>query len=306
MLGVATGTGLTDPLASVVLASENEAELFFYLLVGFGAGLLAIYWGWNRYERYSLIRNTPTSKVRSMAVGRTELHGTATPVDAPLGAPFSNEPCLYADWSVEEYRHDPNDDGKDWQTIAQGELATPFFLEDGTGRVLVHASEDTDFDLSDANETTVTATGRRDTPAVITEFVETARTGTGDSDWGLDDLAANPLDTIRATFEGDGRIGHSSNRRRYRQNVLPVESAVYVLGYARSRDVTEVPDRVAGANEDLLVVERDTSTDLFLVSDRTEAGLTDYYSTMAPVAIGGGLLVSTASLYFLLSWYLLA
>jgi hypothetical protein len=286
--------------ALVVLQSNGDDDPFLVLLFLFAGGLFAIYWGWKRYRRYTLVRDTPTAKVRSMAVGRTELEGRAQPAEETFSAPFTGEECLYADWQVQEYRYDQEDDRHEWVTIDSGELRTSFYLEDDTGRVLVTAEEGADFDLSGDRRRTITVGGGQSPPAAVEDFIEAER---GDGD--LTNVLGDAAGSIAEVFTDDGRIGHSSNRRRYTQSILPVGETVYVFGSARPVPVSEVPDREAGANEDLLAVEADGGTGMFFVSDRKEETLAKHYSRMAPLAVFGGLAASAVGLYFLLSWYVL-
>lgn len=274
----------------------------FLLFVGlFLGGLYAIYWGWTRYRRYRLVRDTPTAKARSVAVGRAELEGRARPADGALSAPFSEEACLYADWEIEEYRYDADDNRHEWVTIADGELTVPFYLEDDTGRILVEADRGADFDLSDDYRTEYTVGGTESPPAAIAAFIEAER---GDVD--LTTVLGDAVGSVAEVFTDDGRIGHSSNRRRYTQTILPAGEPIYVFGSAQPVPVSAVPDRDAGANEDLLAVRADGGTGLFLVSDRPEEHLQSHYKRMAPIAIVGGLAASAIGLYFLLSWYVFA
>ena len=295
--GVAAGVAAVGP----ILQSNGDDDPFVFLLFMFAGGLFAIYWGWTRYRRYTLIRDTPTAKARSMAVGRTEIEGTATVADDAFSAPFTDEECLYADWEVEEYRYDPDDNDHDWVQIASGELRTDFYVEDETGRVLVKADEGADFDLSDDNRTSITVGGSESPPAPVAAFIEAER---GDTD--LTNVLGGAVGSLAEVFTDDGRIGHSGNRRRYIQNLLLVGEPTYVFGSAQPVPVEEIPDREAGANEDLLAIEADGGTGMFLVSDRKEESLMDYYSTMAPLAIVGGLASSAIGLYFILSWYVFA
>jgi len=293
----------TDAAASGLsaLLQSGDDDPFVFLLIMFAGGLVAIYWGWTRYQRYRVIQNTPTARVRSMAVGRVELEGRARVAEAALSAPFTDEDCLYADWRVEEYRYDPDDNDHDWVTIASGELRTPFYLEDDTGRVVVRADEGADFDLSNACHTRVTVGGSQSPPSVVSSFIEAER---GDRD--LTEVLGGAVGSLAEVFTDDGRIGHSNNRRRYEQTILPVDESVYVFGSAQPAPVSEVPDREAGANEDLLAIEADGGTGMFFVSDRREETLAKHYSRMAPLAIVGGLAASALGLYFILAWYVLA
>ncbi|MEF8853886.1 MAG: GIDE domain-containing protein [Haloarculaceae archaeon] len=286
----------------VLQSSSSEDDPFFLIAAGFVGGLVAIYWGWRRYRRYMLVRDTPTEKVRSMAVGRTELEGTVRVDEPPLDAPFTGEDCVFATWSIGEYRDDPNDDDHEWQTIASGEDAIDFHLEDDTGRVLVRTGErDADVDLSNDHERTIHVDGHERPPPPVQEFIHGDR-----EDWNLSELLDNPVDAITDVVSSEGTVGSSSNDRRYIQTILPVDHHVYLFGSAQPRPVDEAADRELGANEDLLEMVPDSGTGLFLVSDRKEEKLTDYYSTMALLAIVGGLAVSAVGLYFLLSWYIMA
>lgn len=284
-----------------LLQTNGDDDPFAFFLFLFAGGLFAIYWGWTRYRRYTLIRDTPTATTRSMAVGRVELEGRARPAEEPFSAPFTDEECVYADWRVEEYRYDPDDDRHEWESIASGELRASFFLEDDTGRVLVKADDGADFDLSADVQTTIEVGGSESPPPAVAAFIEAER---GDVD--LTTVLGEAVGSLVEVFTDDGRIGHASNRRRYVQQILPAGESVYVFGSAQPVPVSAVPDREAGANEDLLAVEADGGTDLFLVSDRKEETLAGYYSRMAPVAIVGGLAASAVGLFFILDWYLLA
>lgn len=116
------------------LASQ-DIRVLFLLALGLGSGILWFGGGLKRWRRLRLVQDTPTSKVRSMAMGRVEVHGRAEG-KAALEAPFTGASCVWFRWAVEEEvrrnRH------KSWKTIARGGSdAWPFYLEDETGRVLV-------------------------------------------------------------------------------------------------------------------------------------------------------------------------
>jgi hypothetical protein len=109
-----------------------------YLALGMALGVWFFFAGWKAWRRLRWIEDTPTSKVRSMALGRVELHGEAEE-KAALAAPFTGTACVYYRWTVEEYVRRGR--SHDWKTVAQGNSAAwPFYLQDDTGRVLVDAT----------------------------------------------------------------------------------------------------------------------------------------------------------------------
>jgi hypothetical protein len=229
-------------------------------------GLVAIYGGFDTWRKMRLVQDTPTEQVRSIAAGRTELNGIAKPTDGTVEQPFLDGECLYADWRIEEHKHD--DDGSDWHTIDSGEVATPFALDDGTGAVRVAASTDADWEISDEHRTRIDVGERESPPDEIRSFLEThSETDVGDE----------------GIVFGD--------RRRYVQEVLPPDEEVYVFGRAAERE------GASGDNEGRLVMERDGGSDRFIISDMTESELTESLSTRAPLFILLGLAMSVGGLY---------
>ena len=157
---------------SVPGQSEPDTEVLLLLAAGILVGLGMIYYGFRNYRVSRLIKNTPTEKSRSAAVGRTELHGTAVPKEYIFEQPFTDGECLYASYKVREY-HEYNDDDKDdeWKTIFSKTLAPPFYLDDGTGEILVDADADATFEISDENSTTIRVGKRRSPPQKVQEFL---------------------------------------------------------------------------------------------------------------------------------------
>lgn len=115
--------------------SQDDPRLALLLLAGIAAGVGAFFQGFRVWRRLRLIQDTPTSKVRSLALGRVELHGRAEE-KAALESPFTSQRCVWYRWKVEEEVE--SNRRRRWRTLASGDSAAwPFYLEDETGRVLV-------------------------------------------------------------------------------------------------------------------------------------------------------------------------
>lgn len=279
--------------ALVPLAS-SDGDSFLALVAGFFLGLYLVYDGFGKWQTKRLIEDTPTEKVRSMAVGRTELAGVAEPDSGTIEAPFTDEECLHTDWEVEEWRKDPDDDDYDWETVAKGARSVPFYLDDGTGRVLVRADQgNPTFEISPANTRQFTVDSGHSPPAEVREFIERH-----DSRYDDTSFFADPMDALTDLATGGG-IGFTDRRRRYTQRVLPAGSDVYLLGSAVQRDA----EGAMGGQEDLLAVTRDADLDTFVISDRTEEELEGYYERRGPLEIVGGLALSAVCLALLLTWF---
>jgi hypothetical protein len=104
-------------------------------LIFLGVGVYLFFWGFKRLRRKRKIENIPTSTVRGLAMGLVELVGKAKK-EMILKGPLSGEDCVFYRYTVERYQSS----GKSgrWVIIAKGDsTACPFWLEDGTGKVLV-------------------------------------------------------------------------------------------------------------------------------------------------------------------------
>jgi hypothetical protein len=85
----------------------------------------------NRFRLKRLIENTPTSRIRSLAMGLVEVHGYARRKYS-LVAPMSQTPCVW--YRVRCYRRQ----GDNWRLISDNNSGhVPFLLEDATGRVTI-------------------------------------------------------------------------------------------------------------------------------------------------------------------------
>ncbi len=100
------------------------------------AALLAgpcVFWrGFRHLRTLRLIENTPTARIRSMAMGLVEVHGSVHP-RSTLTAPFSRRPCAY--WEVDISLRGRN---RGWTVVHRNRSGNPFFLSDETGVAMVY------------------------------------------------------------------------------------------------------------------------------------------------------------------------
>lgn len=293
------------------------AVLVFFMLVGFaiiGAGA-------KRFQTGRLIKNTPPEKVRSVAIGRTELRGKARDAGVVFDQPFTGGKCLYYSYSVQQEveRKVKDDDGKTkterkWQTISSQTLAAPFYLEDETGKILVVANAGANFQISGDNTFKKTFRGR--IPGTYRKNVDTS-VDISDAicesvEWNPHNLATRiesklPFGSIPGTANNmkprnsgsPKQPTYSSSargrvrRRRIRQTVLPVDADVYVYGAARQRKDP------MGSNEQRLIIQGDDDTGRFIVSDKGEDKLAQKYTRWGLGFVVLGLVVSAATFGFL-------
>ncbi|MCD6585113.1 MAG: hypothetical protein J7K96_05055 [Desulfobacteraceae bacterium] len=94
----------------------------------FGYSLLLLY-----YRR--MVENTPTSKVRSFSMGMVELAGKAG-LYYDLRSSGTKTHCVY--YRCRYYKYQKTSDGSRWsltRSVSSGKI--PFYIDDGTGRVLI-------------------------------------------------------------------------------------------------------------------------------------------------------------------------
>ena len=267
-----TVSGITAvPLITSDFLEDVTYSLFVVLI-----GILLVWYGFHRHRQRRLMQDTPTSEVESAAVGAVELTGTVEPAAETVAAPLTGETCVVVDYEVEEYkRHD--DLTREWVTVEADVVAEPFYVNDGTGRMLVDApGSSTNYDVSEENRTRE-------------EYDSTAAQPNGVDDFLVEHADVSPT---------------SGHARRYTQEVIPVGVEAFVFGDAESADDVEVAVEPESADEPSnvsgLVVTEDADTEMLLISDEGEDELVlgRRYSLVAWGLVGVG--VFSIGLWWLL------
>jgi len=109
------------------LAGIALADPMIWAMIGFPSGIYFFFLGFAPLQRKRFLQNIPRSTIRGAALGLVEVSGK---VEGPytIIAPLSEEDCFY-------YRTVARPAGE--RTVAEETLSAPFYLNDGTGRLLV-------------------------------------------------------------------------------------------------------------------------------------------------------------------------
>jgi hypothetical protein len=108
-------------------------ELAILSLLAIAGGLYFFVSGFRLLARKRLLLTTPTSKIRSAALGLVEVNGVAAgPYTMP--APITGKRCFLYHTTVWQQREGKN---AEWDKIADETLHLPFFIDDSTGQLLV-------------------------------------------------------------------------------------------------------------------------------------------------------------------------
>lgn len=135
-------------------------------------GLYLVYGGFNNYRVAKLLENTPPESPNAVAVGRTELNGEVQPAGRTFEQPFTEGECVYAWYTIEEYRPTSESDERTWQTIGYNEFVTPFYVQDENGQILVDASHAAEFEIGDENSAQITVLPNETPPHTVEAFLE--------------------------------------------------------------------------------------------------------------------------------------
>jgi hypothetical protein len=248
--------------------SRPPDQLFLYLAAGTIGGLGLFVYGWMVHQRKRLIESIPTSTIRSLALGLVEISGQAQPAESLLSSPFSELPCVFFSYAVEE--HVSSGKHARWETIAKGTSEQPFVVRDTTGQVLV-------------------------VPLGAELILPDERTYR--NDW----FGALPPSAI----DGLTRLGISTERwigsktLRCREAFIQPEEQVYVLGTAHE----QLGAKELIENSARLYIGSSREHE-FIISDRSEKDLLSRLRWQVLAYGAGGLALASTCLIVIFKYYL--
>lgn len=248
------------------------------------AAFAAIY-GRRQHRKHALIEDTETTDVRDIKdEGLVELKGTVC-ADDPVESPIKGEKSTVSVWEVDEWSE--REESEMWQTRAAGIYATPFELDDGTGRVRVNVGDH----VNDTPSGTVIddiQLGPIDVDQLLSDGVTV-----DDILAALDNFSVgttvspdtDPPERIREFVQGEAAIrpqtdsvtsaldvGAKHGERRYYEGTLGPSDDIYLLGQVSAIEDATRPLKP----EDIVVSPPDNGR--FIISDKSEAELTESFS----------------------------
>jgi len=104
-------------------------------------GIIFFFIGFKILKIRHLLQNTPTSKIRSIAMGFSEVCGKVRIYSDKhvMNSPITNQPCVYYKYQIWEYKKSGKDSA--WQLIKFNKCIVHFYLEDETGKILIDPSQ---------------------------------------------------------------------------------------------------------------------------------------------------------------------
>jgi len=117
-----------------VSSSSSGFWIVLFCLAGIAIGTGLFFNGFRMLRYKRLILDTPLSRVHSASIGLVEITGSPTGPKT-LTAPVTGDPCFY--YRVQAWQWEESGKNHRWKRVLDESLYLPFFLEDGSGRVLI-------------------------------------------------------------------------------------------------------------------------------------------------------------------------
>ncbi len=233
-------------------------------------GLALFIGGLSSLKEKRLIENTPTSKIRSLAMGPVEVYGEATSAREKLvKSPFTGTPCVWCCWTIEEYRKSKNSGY--WATIKSGKIFDCFFLGDNTGTVLVDPDA-----------------AKVDVPA---DF----QAGSGVFQKELPKQAISFMKNLGIAY--NGLFGLRKNLRLTEYCIVPGDK-LYVFGTAGDNPYVE--EGSSQRNEADIMIQK--GKDLYYISDKPEKEILSRHRWRILGGLTGGCALILAGITGIIAW----
>ena len=241
--------------------SDNGLVLGLYGLV---FGILLFWSGLKVLQKKRMMESTTTSRIRSLAVGLSEIYGKAISKKEPMIAPFSGKPCVYCKYSLQEYDWKAKNE---WPTIKEGIMGTEFFLKDDTGSVEI-STKDAILDIPEQYRTEI---GRKSKiPKIL-----------------LDYLLENKIEYKR--------IAGLNKKFLFTETRIEPNESLYVLGRA---SINHTVNAESGAAN--LIMQKSKSPDIYYISNKPEKQILNSLNKWLPLQlVGGPLLIGGGLLFFI-------
>lgn len=219
---------------------SSSFNLIFPFIFLITTGIVILIWGLISFKMKRLIENTPTSKIRSIAMGLVEIYGEVDPLkDNILKSPFSKNDCVYYKYSVEELRQSGK--SASWVTIKKGEEKKLFYLKDETGSVLIDL---TGAKIDIPTDKIFDSSLGRDPPETVKQF----------------------LSTINIAWEGF--LFGVNKTMRYTEYFIAPGDKLYIMGTAD--DNPYVKEASAEKSVEDIMIQKGKFEKIYYVSDKHE------------------------------------
>lgn len=241
-------------------------------------GLALILGGTQRYLLGQRIKNTPTSKVRSAAVGLIELAGKAKCKD-PMRSPISKATCIY--WRIKAEYYKPGKHGG-WRDIYNASSSNPFYLEDDTGKMLIEP-KDAEIEIPEDFK----QDGHLSEGGILGMFKSKV----------FDKKVLDFLKEVPAA--GKAFNSYSGHNLRVTEWFIAEGDPLFVLGGAEP-----VKGALSAVAHENLIVRKGANSEFMYISDSGEKKVVEKVTGSVWWMLGLGFVMAAIGLFFLLSQFI--
>ena len=217
-----------------------------------------------RFQRF--IKNIPTSKLGSLAVGLAEVSGKVVKSDDLLRSPIHNVECVFYETSVEVMKSIRTEDMQ--KVYSKTKYVQPFSINDESGTVNV--------DLKDAH-----VEFEKDRDSSRHKWVNIARPWKMGENEDFDNFCKENNIEMKGTY-----------RYNYNETYIEPGDEIYILGKAEIRAENE--------NNTLTMCKDENNKNIFLVSDRGEKYMLKWSSGGQKYSILISIILASMSLAIIL------
>jgi len=261
---------------------SGRGKLELWLAVGFGFGLYSFFKGFRVYREYRVIEDTPEMPIRSIPMGLVAVRGKTTG-EPTVTSPLTQTPCFFCKVDIEKWHSTDSRGGGSWLHYKTDARGAEFYLEDGTGKVLVDAQgAELDLPQADRREIDRFAAGLSLSamPSGLDPALDSAL---GGSDYHL----------LAYVSKVAGTSGLASGRFRLTEYCIEPDQWYDVTG-------TCVENPRAADEHDRNLIKKGQNEPTFLISSKDKAGVEANLRWKAFAGVFGGAALSIFCLAFLL------
>lgn len=241
------------------------------LLIALIIGIIIYILAFHFLKIKHLIQNTPTSKIRSIAMGFAEVCGKVIPIEknGVFLSPFSNQNCVYYKYKIEEFRSTGK--SSSWVTIKKDVRKNMFYIQDETGKILVDPIK-ANIDISKSN--VYNSSLGKDPPYNVIRFLE------------------------RENIRFEGILFGINKRMRYTEYIIRPNDTLYIMGTVEDNPFVQDASVVNGVED--MIIKKGKNVKLYIISDKMEKKILTKYSLLFIGLFLIGTMISILSLIAIL------
>ncbi|MFH1222470.1 MAG: GIDE domain-containing protein [Candidatus Micrarchaeota archaeon] len=256
------------------MASNGPDTCCCGAIFGFVVGMGLLLDGVGKFLLLQKIKNTPTSKVRSVAIGLTEVFGKAKCKENMI-SPVVRQKCVYHKLVGEYYRSGKHGG---WRKIYEYTSMNPFYIEDETGKILVDP-KDAEIDIP--------------SDSVYQGYIS-GKGFFGMQHQQLDKKVLDFIDTLPPAAKSNF-MAHQQQDVRVTEYFIAEGDSIYVLGTAEQQK-----GAASSIGNENLVLKRGRDNTMY-INDSSEKKVTDKLGWTYLWEIPVGLIISAICLFLFIA-----